>query len=74
MVSDLKANILKCKVDLLAKCGKKIIAKSVMCTKSGKWVYGRCTKMKRASLTLAKVFVHRGCVEIMKRMMELEMY
>ena len=33
------------------------MANSVMCTKCGKWVHGRCAKMKRVTSTLAKSFV-----------------
>ena len=29
----------------------------MMCAKCGKWVHGRCAKMKRVTSTLAKVFV-----------------
>ena len=29
----------------------------MICTKYGKWVYGRCAKMKRVTSTLAKGFV-----------------
>ena len=46
-VSGSKSDVLKSKVD---KCGKR-----VMCTKCGKWVHGRCAKMKRVTLTLANV-------------------
>ena len=35
---------------------------SVMCTKCGKWVHGRCAKMKRVTSTLAKGFVCELCV------------
>ena len=38
------------------------MAKSVQCTKCGKWKHGRCAKMKRLTLTVAK-----GCVEAMKK-------
>ena len=52
----------KSKVDPCAKCGKKVIANSMMCTKCGKWVHGRCAKMKRVTSTLAKGFVCELCV------------
>ena len=38
------------------------MANSVMCTKSGKWVHGRCAKMKWVNSTLAKDFVCELCV------------
>ena len=57
MVSGLKGEVLKSKVGPYVKCGKRVMANSVMCTKCGKWVHGRCTKMMRVTLTLAKGFV-----------------
>ena len=47
MVSSSRGEVLKSKVDLCAKCCKRVMANSVMCTKCGEWVHGRCTKMKR---------------------------
>ena len=35
IVSDLKGEILKSRVDPCAKCGKRVIANSMMCTKCG---------------------------------------
>ena len=57
MVSGSKGEVLKSKVDPCAKCGKRMMVNSVMCTKCGKWVYGRCARMKRATSTLGKGFV-----------------
>ena len=37
----------------------------VLCTKCGKWVHGRCDKMKRVTWTLAKDFICKRCVEAM---------
>jgi len=28
-------------------CGKRVIANSLLCTKCGKWIHERCTKMKK---------------------------
>ena len=55
MMSGSKGEVLKSKVDPCAKCGKRMMANSVMCTTCGKWVHGRCAKMKRVTSTLAKV-------------------
>ena len=65
MVSGSKGEVLKSKVDPCAKCGKRVMANSVMSRKCGKWVHGRCAKMKRANSTLAKGFVDtkEGIVE-----------
>ena len=38
------------------------MANSMMCTKCGKWVHGRCAKMKRVTSTLVKGFVCKLCV------------
>ena len=46
MVNGSKGEVLKSKVDPCAKCDKRVMANSVMCTKCGKWVHGRCVKMK----------------------------
>ena len=56
MVSGSKGEVLKSKVD---PCGKRVMANLVMC---GKWVVGRCTKIKRMTSTLAKGFVCELCV------------
>ena len=39
-----------------------VMANSAMCTKCGKWVHGRCAKMKRVTSTQAKGFVFELCV------------
>ena len=49
VMSGLKGEILKNKVDSCAKCGKGVMPNSVMCTKCGKWVHERCTKIKRVT-------------------------
>ena len=63
MVSRSKGEVLKSKVDPCAKCGKRVMENSVMCTKCGKWAHGRCAKMKRVTLILAKGFVGKLCVD-----------
>ena len=62
MASGSKGEVLKSKVDPCAKWGNRVMANSMMCTKCCKWVHGRCTKMKRVTLTLAKDFVCELCV------------
>ena len=39
------------------------MANSVMCIKCGKWVHGRCAKMKSVTSTLAKGFVCKLCAD-----------
>ena len=46
------------------------MANSVMCTKYGKWVHGRCTKMKRVTSALAKGFVCELCVDTQEEIVE----
>ena len=62
MMSGSKGEVLKSKVDPCAKCGKRVMAISVMCTKSGKWVHSRCAKMKRVTSTMAKGFACKLCL------------
>ena len=79
-IKGLKVNLKKTKVtvngskseevDPCAKCGKRVMANSVMCTKCGKWVHGRCTKMKRVTSTLAKGIVCELCVDTKEGIME----
>ena len=57
MVSGLKGEVFKSKVDPCSKCCKRVMANSMLCTKCGKWLHGRCAKMKRVTSTLAKGFV-----------------
>ena len=70
MVSGSKGEVLKSKVDPYAKCAKRVMANSVMCTKCGKWVHGRCTKMKRVTSALAKGFVCKLRVDTKKGIVE----
>ena len=70
MMSGSKGEVLKGKVDPCVKCGKRVMANSVMCTKCGKWVHGRCAKMKRVTLTLAKGLVCELCVDTMEGIVE----
>ena len=46
------------------------MANSVMCTKCGKWVHGRCAKTKRIASTLAKGFVCELWVETKEGILE----
>ena len=62
MVSDLKGEIPKSKVDPCVKCNKRVMANLVMCTKCGKWVHGSSTEKKRVTSTLAKGFICKICV------------
>ena len=49
------------KVDSCGICKKRVMANSVLCEKCGKWIHGRCAKMKRVTQSLARDFVCAGC-------------
>ena len=70
MVSGSKGEVLKSKVDSCAKYGKRVMTNLVMCTKCGKWVHGRCAKIKRVTSTPAKGFACKLCVYTKKRTVE----
>ena len=72
MVSGSKGEVLKSKVDLCAKCSKRVMENSVMCTQCGKWVLGRCAKMKRVTSTLAEGFACKLCVDTRKKLWNQE--
>ena len=65
-----KGEVPKSKFDPCAKCGKRVMANSVMCTKCGKWVHGRRAKMKKVTSTRAKGFVCRLCVDTKEGIVE----
>ena len=70
MVSGSREEIMKSIVDPCAKGEQKVMANSVLCTKCGKWVHGRCSKMKGVTSTLVKCFVCERCVEAIKGRVE----
>ena len=61
MVSGSKGEVVKSKVDPCAKCGKTVMENSVMCTKGGKWVHGRCAKMEEIDFNSGKRFCCKIC-------------
>ena len=61
MVSGSKGEVLKSKFDPRAKCGKRVLENSVMCTKCCEWVHGRWAKMQRVTSILAKGFICELC-------------
>ena len=38
-------------------CGKRVMANLVLCVKCGKWIHGRCAKVKRVTPRLGRDFV-----------------
>ena len=63
VVSVSKGEVLESTVDPCAKCGRRVMTNSVMSTKCGKWVHGRCTKREGVTSTLPNVTFCEGCVE-----------
>ena len=55
MVSGLKGEVIKSRVDPCAKCHQRVTKQLMLCTKCSKWVHARCTTMKSFT-TLAKGF------------------
>ena len=61
MVSGMERELLVSKIDPCGMCGKRVGANSVLCVRCGKWIHGRCTKMKRVTPRLGRDFVCRKC-------------
>ena len=70
MVSGSEGELYKGKIDPCLVCGKRVMANSVLCTKCGNWVHGKCAKIKRATARLAMHFVCSKCKGIMKGTMD----
>ena len=71
MVSGSEGELYKSKIDPCGVCGRRVMANSVLCTKCGSWVHGKCAKIKRATARLAMHFVCLKCKGIMEGMMDL---
>jgi len=41
------------KIDPSGICGKRVMANSLLCTKCGKWIHEKCTRMKRVTPSVA---------------------
>ena len=46
IASGSEGELLKSKIDTCGVYGKRVMANSVLCTKCGKWIHGRCAKIK----------------------------
>ena len=64
MVSDSEGEVLKSKIDPCGVCGNRVMSNYVLCKQCGKWIHGRCAKMKRVTTSLAKGFVCVMCRNI----------
>ena len=59
------------KVDPCGICGKRVMANSVLCVKFGKWIHGRCVKVKRVTPRLGRDFVCGRCKKQVDGLVEL---
>ena len=61
MVSGSEGELFKCKIDPCGVCGRRVMTNSLLCTKCGTWVHGKCAKIKRATARLA---MHLVCLKL----------
>ena len=71
MVSGSEGELFKSKIDSCGVCGRKVMADSLLCTKCGNWVHGKCAKIKRATARLVMHFVCSKCKRIMEGTIDL---
>ena len=71
MVSGSEGELFKSKIDPCGVCGRRVMANSVLCTKCGNWVHGKCAKIKRVTIRLAMYFVCSKCKGMKKQTMDL---
>ena len=64
VVSAAEGEVFVSKVDPCGICGKRVMANSVLHVKCGKWIHGRCTKVKRVTPRLGRDFVCGRCKQI----------
>ena len=70
MVSGSEGELFKSKIDPCGVCGRRIMANSVLCTKCGNRVHGKCANIKRVTARLAMHFVCLKCKGIMEGTMD----
>ena len=61
VVNGAECEVSTSKVDPCGICGKRVMTNSVLCVKCGKWIHGRCAKVKRVTPKLARDFVCGRC-------------
>ena len=71
MVSVSEGELFKRKIDPCGVCGRRAMVNSVLCTKCGNWVHGKCAKIKRTTNRLAMHFTCSKCKGIMEVMVDL---
>ena len=70
MVSGSVPEVAKSKIDPCGMCGKRVMTNSVLCTVCGKWIHGRCAKVKRVTTSLATSFVCGKCKNNIERIVD----
>ena len=71
MVSRSEGKLFKSKIDPCGVCWRRVMANSVLCTKCGNWVHGKCAKINRVTTRLAMHFVCSKCRGIKEGTMDL---
>ena len=61
VVSGAEGEVSVSKVHPRGICGKRVMANSVLCVKCGKWIHGRCMKVKRVTSWFGRDFVCGRC-------------
>ena len=70
MVSGSEGELFKSKIDPCGVCRRRVMANSVLCTKCGNWVHGKCAKIIRVTARLVMHFVLSRCRELMEEMVD----
>ena len=71
MESGSEGELFKNKIDPCGVCGRRVMANSVLCTKCGNWVHGRCAKIMRDTARVVMHFVCLKCKGIMEGLVDL---
>ena len=64
VVSGAESEVSVSKIDPCSICGKRVVTRSVLCVKCGKWIHGRCAKVKRMTPRLGRDFVCGRCKQV----------
>lgn len=67
MVSGTEGELFRSKIDPCGICGRRVMSNSLLCTKCGNWVHGRCAKIKRVTNRLAMCFVCSKCMGVIAK-------
>ena len=61
MVCGSEGEVIQNRIDPCGICGKSVTVNSVPCPKCEQWIYGRCSKLKKVTSSVAKFFVSSKC-------------